>query len=98
MAYGIETVSPTESRILVYDNNYPKLRTYITVNMTANTWRYVTASTPGQPEEAYEGSAVSANLRLVPLSARDLPVGKYFACPFCPNPTVTSARSPMHPP
>lgn len=93
VAYGIETVSPSESRILVYDNNFPKERKYITVNTAANTWRYVTASTPGQPEDAYEGSAVSANLRLVPLSSRDLPAGQYFSCPFCPNSTVAASQA-----
>ncbi len=93
VAYGIETVSPSESRILVYDNNFPKQRKYITVNTAANTWRYVTASTPGQPESAYVGAALSGNLRLVPLSARDLPTGQYFPCPFCPTPTVASAQT-----
>lgn len=39
-AYGVETVTATESRILVYDNNYPNLREYITVDKAANTWRY----------------------------------------------------------
>ncbi len=90
-AYGIETVNANESRILVYDNNFPNQRKYFTVNMAANTWRYVTAANPGQPENAYEGSAVSQNLRLVPLSARDLPAGQYFPCPFCPGTTIASA-------
>ena len=45
-AYGVETVNANESRILVYDNNFPKQRKYITVDMTANSWLYVTASTP----------------------------------------------------
>lgn len=93
VAYGIEAVGGNQMRILVYDNNFPKQRKYITVDTAANTWRYVTASTPGQPEEAYEGSAVSANLRLIPLSARELPAGQYFPCPFCPNATVASAQA-----
>jgi len=92
-AYGIETVSPTEARILVYDNNFPNQRKYFTVNLAANTWRYVTAANPGQPENAYEGSAFSQNLRLVPLSARDLPAGQYFECPFCPGATSASAAA-----
>lgn len=92
-AYGIETVNPNESRILVYDNNFPNERKYFTVNMATNTWRYVTAANPGQPENAYEGSAFSQNLRLVPLSARDLPAGQYFPCPFCPDATIASAEA-----
>jgi len=91
VAYGIETVSATEKRILVYDNNFPKQREYITVNTAANTWRYVTAATPGAGDAVYTGTAVSQNLRIVPMSARELPVGQYFPCPFCPNQTVVSA-------
>ena len=69
VAYGIESVNATEARILVYDNNFPKERKYFTVNLATNTWRYVTASTPGQPEDAYEGTAVSGNLRILCPSA-----------------------------
>ncbi|CAN5817271.1 hypothetical protein BH10CHL1_BH10CHL1_26950 [soil metagenome] len=88
-AYGVERVNATESRILVYDNNFPKLREYITVNMTANTWRYVTAAHPGQPADVDTGTATGATsggLSLVPLLARDRPAGQYFDCPFCNQP------------
>lgn len=81
--YGVEKVTDNEYRILVYDNNYPKQRTYITVNMAANTWRYVTASSPGQPTNVYEGTADSQNLQLLPTAARDLATNSYFDCPFC---------------
>ncbi len=82
-AYGVETVNAKESRILVYDNNFPKQRQYITVNMANNTWRYVTASTPGEPTTIYTGTATTNNLELAAVSARDLAPGKYFTCPFC---------------
>ncbi|MBI1299766.1 hypothetical protein GC175_32985 [bacterium] len=85
-AYGVETVSPSESRILVYDNNFPKQRQYITVNMAANTWRYVTAATPGEDDTIYEGTATSGNLSLHANNSRDLPAGQYFTCPFCNQP------------
>ena len=91
--YGVERVDAGEYRILVYDNNYPKQRTYITVNMTANTWRYVTASSPGQPANIYEGSADSENLQLLPTAARDLPTGQYFKCPFCQAPSANGAAA-----
>lgn len=91
-AYGVETVNAHESRILVYDNNYPKQRQYITVNMAANTWRYVTASTPGEPATVYAGTATTGNLELVKVSARDLPAGKYFICPFCPEETAGTGQ------
>ncbi len=91
-AYGVETVNANESRILVYDNNFPKQRQYITVNMAANTWRYVTASTPGETATVYEGTATTGNLELVKLNARDLPAGQYFTCPFCPDETAGTGQ------
>ncbi|MFZ1756487.1 MAG: hypothetical protein WBO46_27615 [Caldilineaceae bacterium] len=84
-AYGVETVNANESRILVYDNNFPKQRQYITVDMAANTWRYVTAATPGEAPDVYTGTATgetSGGLQIFPLSARDMP-GDVFDCPFC---------------
>ncbi len=90
-AYGVETVNANESRILVYDNNFPRQRKYITVNMTANTWRYVTAATPGESPTIYAGTANSGNLSLHINNSRDLPAGQYFSCPFC-NGEVTSAN------
>ncbi len=68
----------------------PKQRKYITVNMTANTWRYVTAATPGEAPTIYTGTATSGNLSLHINNSRDLPAGQYFTCPFC-NGEVTSA-------
>ena len=90
-AYGVEKVNAGESRILIYDNNYPKQRQYITVNMNANTWRYVTAAVPGETPDVYTGTATSGNLSIQPNNARDLPAGEYFTCPFCPNTGVQAA-------
>ncbi|NDY73639.1 hypothetical protein DO021_18185 [Desulfobacter hydrogenophilus] len=70
--YGVETVNATESRIIVYDNNFPKQRQYITVDMAANTWRYVTASTPGEPSDVYFDTAsgkTSGGLSILPTNA-----------------------------
>ncbi len=90
-AYGVETVNANESRILVYDNNFPKQRQYITVNMAANTWRYVTAATPGEDDTIYEGTATSGNLSLHTNNSRDLPAGQYFTCPFCNQPASNAS-------
>lgn len=87
-AYGVESVGADVSRILVYDNNFPNQRQYITVDKQANTWSYETASTPGQPTDVYTGTATTKNLILSPLSDRDRPTGQYFECPFCPEPAV----------
>jgi len=97
-AYGVEKVNNNEYRILVYDNNYPKQRQYITVNMAANTWRYVTASTPGNPPTIYDGTANSGNLQLLATNTRDLAAGQYFECPFCsstPSSHIQAASSEL---
>lgn len=80
--YGIEKVSASETRILVYDNNYPKQRQYITVNTTADSWRYVTAATPGQGDSIYAGSGSTNKLGLTPNNIRDNAPGVYFKAPF----------------
>jgi len=87
-AYGVESVGADVARILVYDNNFPNQRQYITVDKLANTWSYETASTPGQPTDVYTGTATTKNLILSPLSDRDRPAGQYFECPFCPEPAA----------
>ncbi len=89
-AYGIETVNANESRILVYDNNFPNQRKYITVDMAANTWRYETAAIPGNPPDVYTGGATSGNLSIVPNGFRTLSPGEHVACPFCSE-TVNGA-------
>ncbi len=89
-AVGVEKVTDSEYRILVYDNNFPKQRQYIVVDIVNNTWTYKTAATPGANEEIYQGTAVSGNLRLVPLTLRDNAPGQYYACYFC-NDSSTSA-------
>ncbi len=88
-AYGIERVNANEMRILVYDNNFPKERKYITVDMAANTWRYVTASTPGEEPEVYDGTATTNNLSIVPNSFRKFPDNPFY-CSFCAG-AATSA-------
>jgi len=92
-AYGIEQVdgNPNHMRILVYDNNFPKKRQYITVNTADETWRYATAATPGETPDIYTGTETSNNLSIVPNSFRSYPdPTNYFYCTFCPE-EATSA-------
>ena len=91
-AYGVETVSATESRILIYDNNYPKQRQYLIVDTEADTWRYETAATPGQEPDIYTGTATSENLSIVPNTIPRPTGGQYFTCPFCNGETDGDAR------
>ncbi len=90
-AYGVEEVNATKSRILVYDNNFPKQRQYITVNTAENTWSYVTSATPGTSDTVYNGTATSGNLSLHLNKSRELAPGQVFTCPFCPAETTSSA-------
>lgn len=83
VAYAVEKVDDDESRIIVYDNNFPGLRQYITVNTNANTWRYETAATPGEAGAVYTGNATSGNLSIHDNSSRDLPAGTFYDCEFC---------------
>ncbi len=81
--YGIEKVSDSESRILVYDNNFPKQRQYIVVNTAEDSWRYVTTATPGQDDSVYEGMGQTNKMALTPNHVRDNAPGEYFECTFC---------------
>ena len=91
---GVEQVTDSEYRILVYDSNFPKQRQYITVDSASNTWTYTTAATPGENTNVYTGTADSGNLRLIPLNVRDKPAGEYFPCPFCNGETFPASARP----
>lgn len=95
--YGIERVSNSESRILVYDNNFPKQRQYITVNTVANSWRYVTTATPGQGDSVYEGVGNNNELALTPNNIRNNASGEYFTCPFCEGGAISKNAGSQEP-
>lgn len=84
--YGVERVDGTNIyRILVYDNNFPGEKRYVTVNKDTNEWTYVAAADPTEQASLYKGDASTKTLEINPLSLRDKPAGKYFPCPFCGN-------------
>lgn len=94
--YGIEKVTDNEWRILVYDNNFPKQRQFVTVKKTGTTesWRYTTASTPGEAPDVYIGTEKSNTLHIVPNSLRSYGYygeGTYFDCKFCPSKSSTAS-------
>lgn len=82
VATGIEKINDDEMRILVYDNNFPNKREFITVDMKANTWRYETAATPGETPDVYEGDANTFTLSLMANSFRTYRAD-YFQCVAC---------------
>src|SRR5581483_4317774 len=55
--YAIEDAGGGIDKILIYDNNYPKVTRAITVDTNANTWKYDAATNPSQPSVLYEGDA-----------------------------------------
>lgn len=73
--------------IMHYDNNYPSKEAHIDVDLKANTWKYVTASNPDEPEAAYEGDESTKTLMIAPTSAR---TGKQ-ECTFCGDFDTTGA-------
>src|SRR5581483_10105605 len=66
--YAIEDAGGGIDKILIYDNNYPKVTRAITVDTNANTWKYDAATNPSQPSELYEGDATTQSLSLFPTS------------------------------
>ena len=64
--------------LVVYDNNFPGQERLITLDPTANTWSYITATDPSQPVVPYAGDAKN-QLTLFSTSAS---LGTQ-ECPFC---------------
>jgi len=77
--YGVEKMSEDVYRVLLYDNNYPGQTHYLEINKTEETWKYRTATKPGEPVDEYLGNAETQSLKLVANSLRD---EAPFACPF----------------
>lgn len=78
--YLVRHPSPTTAEILVYDNNYPNQEKVVTVDMTANTWRYVTSTNPSEMPLNYMGDATTLTLTLADITPRlMLP----HTCSFC---------------
>ena len=72
--YAIEDAGNGIERILIYDNNYPKVTRALTVDTNANTWQYDAAINPSQPSELYDGDANTQSLMLYPTSPGLTPV------------------------
>lgn len=77
--FAVDEFKNGTARILVYDNNYPKIVKAVEVNRTANTWSYYAAINPNVPSELYTGNASTKNLEIVSVSTR---LGQQ-RCDFC---------------
>lgn len=77
--YAVEDLGNGTARILIYDNNFPKIPTALVINKTADTWNYVSSTNPNEPPQLYEGNASTKNLEIVSISSRL----QKQTCDFC---------------
>ncbi len=77
--FAIEDLGNGTSRILVYDNNWPKEQRSIYVDRNSNTWSYIASVNPNESSEVYAGNASTKSLEIVSISPR-LGLQK---CDFC---------------
>ena len=78
---AVENSSNGTARILVYDNNFPKVTRAIEIDQKANTWKYHTSSNPSDPSETYTGNASTKSLEIVSIPPRLVRQD----CDFCDN-------------
>jgi hypothetical protein len=79
--YAVEDAGGGVFKVLIYDNNFPKVTRAITIDRNQNTWSYDAATNPQNPSELYQGDATTKTLDLEPTSPG---VGPQ-PCPFCGN-------------
>lgn len=77
--FAVEDLGNGTSRILVYDNNWPKESRSVEVDRNSNTWSYIASVNPNEPSEVYTGNASTKSLEIVSISSR-LGLQK---CDFC---------------
>jgi hypothetical protein len=87
--YAVEDMGNGTSRIMVYDNNWPKNERYVEVNRTANTWRYQASINPNEQSTLYIGNASTKTLEIVSISSR---LGQQ-KCEFCDADNGTASDS-----
>jgi hypothetical protein len=66
--YAIEDAGNGIDKILVYDNNYPKVTRAVKVDTNANTWEYNLSTNPNEPSSLYKGDANTQSMRLRPVN------------------------------
>lgn len=68
--FAVEDVGNSISRIMVYDNNWPKDTRFVEVDRKSNTWKYQASINPNEPSTVYTGNASTKNLEIVSVSSR----------------------------
>jgi hypothetical protein len=77
--YAVEDAGGGVFKVLIYDNNFPKVTRAITIDRNKNTWSYVAATNPSNPAELYEGDATTQTIDIEPTTPG---IGAQ-PCPFC---------------
>ncbi|MDD1754353.1 MAG: hypothetical protein LUQ63_01830 [Methanothrix sp.] len=86
--YAVEDMGNGISKIMVYDNNWPKSERYVEVNRTANTWSYQASINPNEKSTLYTGNASTKTLEIVSISSR---LGQQ-KCEFCDADNSTASN------
>ena len=77
--YAVEDNGGGIFHILVYDNNFPGITRAIDIDTNAETWQYVAATNPDEPEALYDGQGTTNTIKLFPTSPGEVEQ----PCPFC---------------
>lgn len=77
--FAVEDMGNGTSRILVYDNNWPKDIRSVYVDRSSNTWSYFASINPQEASEIYVGNVSTESLEIVSISSR---LGQQ-ECDFC---------------
>lgn len=94
---GIESLGGDRYQILIYDNNKPDTVQAVEVNTQAETWSYLVATNPSQPNAVWSGQGTNNEMFLIPVSASE----KREPCPFCsgsgaaPTDTISLGGDPV---
>ncbi|PZS34362.1 MAG: hypothetical protein DLM61_03740 [Pseudonocardiales bacterium] len=76
---GIASLGNGKYAILLYDNNKPGTTQAMLVDAKAETWQYLVATNPSQPNAVWSGQGTANELALAPLSS----ILHQQQCPFC---------------
>lgn len=86
--FAVEDKGDNTYAILVYDNNFPGITRAVTVDVDADSWRYVGGTNPKNLGEVYEGDADTRSMALLPTS----PGEEVQPCPFCRGTSAGPSR------
>lgn len=83
--FAVENLTNDTARILVYDNNFPKLTRAVVVDRRNNSWSYTASINPDKPSALYAGNSSTQTLEVVSIPPRLV----QQKCDFCEDNTGT---------